>query len=137
MYLSFDPGHTTGWAKFSPNGEQTGIGEVTGLDGLAQFMRQLDPAEVRVIIIEEYRVRGPANIHQGSKVETIQAIGIIKGWAYGNQAKIVEQPAHIKPIAYRFANMQPAKRKALSHRLDAEAHGIYYLVTNKIIQPRR
>jgi hypothetical protein len=66
----------------------------------------------------------------GSKLETVQVIGVIRGWAFSNKAEIVMQQPQIKKIAEKFAGFEVKGPHDKTHWQDALLHGIYYL--NKI-----
>lgn len=135
-YLAFDPGVSTGWASFDESGEVTAKGIVRGLDNLIDFLA--DREEIpRVVIYEGYRVFGhKAKAHIGSKVETVQAIGMIKVYASKWGAKLVEQPSSILAIAQLWSGVRLPSNHDKSHDIAAYNHGVYYLQKNNIRKSR-
>lgn len=133
MYLSFDPGEVTGWAEFDAHGEINDTGQIEGgVQGITGFLMELD-RPVHTVIIESYMVR-PDNhsvkANVGSKMETVQVIGVIRGWAFTKKATIIMQPPAIKKIAEAMAGFEVKGDHKNTHWQDAVLHGIYYL--NKI-----
>lgn len=132
-YLAFDPGHTTGYAIFNNEGDIVDWGDLKGLRELSAFLGTQD--RPNGVIYEEYRVRGDrggisANV--GSRLETVQAIGVIKAKCFEWEIEPVEQPAQIKKIAEMWSKHKPTGSHDKSHKVDAFNHGVYYLVKNKI-----
>lgn len=133
-YVSFDPGHTTGYAVFNIEGQPIDWGDLVGLEELHGFLANLD--RPNAVIYEGYRVRGDprglkANV--GSTQETVQAIGVIKAKCFEWEIEPVEQAAQIKSIAEIWSKHKPKGAHKNSHKVDAYNHGIYFLVSNKII----
>lgn len=134
-YLAIDPGHTSGWATFDQDGVFRAWGQLAGLDDLDDFLLALSPKPCTVIV-EEYRLYKSKAIQQsGSKLETVQAIGVIKTHARRWKAAVIEQRADIKAIAEKWSG-HSAKGipHSQSHKVDAMNHGTYFLVKNHIIQ---
>lgn len=143
-YIAFDPGHTTGWASFGPDGlpkrlEGTRLimGQIAGQKGLYDLLDAVR-THPRVVICEEYVILDYN--HFGEKVETIQTIGILKSFAFRWNARWIEQSRTIKPIAYGMAkslapHIKAQGAKGDSHRKDAFAHGVYYLTKQRILKP--
>jgi hypothetical protein len=142
MFLALDPGHTTGWAFLGAQGysedlEPHGLsfGQVKGQEALWRHLRAIR-VPPSVIIYETYRVR-PGVSHNGSEIETIQNIGIIKAYAYEINAKLVKQEPTVKKMGYGWIQMAEATNHRDSHRRDALAHATYYVMTNEIREIRR
>lgn len=134
-YLIFDPGVSTGWARFDEFGNVSDKGICRGLDALSDFLEECEPATV--VVYESYRVfKHKANAHIGSKVEAAQAIGMIKAKARKWNAKTVEQPANILPIAAMWSGVELPKNHKISHDIAAYNHGVYYLQKNGIRKSR-
>jgi len=133
MYAAFDPGNTTGWATFDVHGKIMDHGQITdGVEGVTSFIMELEFTP-RVVIIESYMVRPDdhsikANV--GSKMETVQVIGVLRGWAYAKKAEVVMQQPQVKKIAELQAGFKVKGAHKDSHWQDAVLHGVYYL--NKI-----
>ena len=134
-YLALDPGHTTGWATFDEDGNSSAVGQVKGLEGLHTFLSNITP-HPEIIIFENFKLFGwKAAQQSGSQLETVQAIGVIKAACFGWGRIPFDQNPNIKPIAERYSGVKANKNHAESHKDDAYNHGIYYLVTNKLINP--
>lgn len=142
-YLALDPGEKRqGWAKFNEEGTTIGFGKITGdLDNFMDWLEGLDPPP-KVIIYENYRVN-PTIKHGFSKVPTVQLIGMIKRFAKKAKIEIHEQNNGVLPIGLRYAGFfdryyhaNGKKKKHVDDEHAALAHGIYYLVKNKIREHR-
>lgn len=134
MYLSFDPGKVTGWAKFTDDGEVAASGQAD-LDTLIDLCTEWAITEEKIIavIYEEFVVfKHKAKHFAGSRMEASQAIGIIKGLARRTGADLVVQGSDIKPMAQRFTQVKPPSDHAQSHWVDAFNHGAYYLINQGI-----
>lgn len=137
MYLSFDPGKVTGWARFNNQGKVLEMGQVS-LEELVECVELLldqhnvdDPIEA--VIYEDFVVfKHKAQKMAGSRMEASQAIGLIKGLAQRAGCKIVKQNSSIKPIAERWTQVKPPSDHAQSHQIDAYNHGKYYLINEGI-----
>lgn len=131
MILAFDPGETTGWAEFDIHGKIVDHGQITnGVEGLTGWLMEYDKP-VHTVIYESYMVRPDSHSLQanvGSKMETVQAIGVIRGWAFTKKAEIVAQQPQIKKIAELQAGFKVKGDHKNSHWQDAVLHGVYYLV---------
>lgn len=133
-YLSFDPGDSSGWAGFNSDGTLADFGTCIGLDALTD---QVQIMSAKVYVIEEYRLyRQKALQQSGSKLLTVQAIGIIKAEARRNRAKVVEQPAAIKKVAEMWTGYKPSGDHKHSHFIDAINHGLYYLHKEGIVETK-
>jgi hypothetical protein len=135
-YLVFDPGLSTGWASFNQEGEITSKGILRGLDELISFLSDREDYP-DVVIYEGYRVFGhKAKAHIGSKVEAVQAIGMIKVYASRWKAEIVEQPSSILSIAQLWSGVRLPSNHDKSHDIAAYNHGVYYLQKSGIRKSR-
>lgn len=133
MYLAFDPGETTGWAEFNDEGECKAYGQLSFDELIAKCEDWRGTPELKTVIIEEFVVfNHKARKFAGSRMKTSQAIGIIKSMAHANGAKVVEQPANIKPIAQKWTQIKPPSDHSQSHWVDAFNHGAYYLIKQNI-----
>lgn len=86
-------------------------------------------------VLEEYRVRNHKFNHQNSKVETIQVIGDIKGYARRHGIEVVEQPSHILGTAAKWARVTLPSGHTPDH-MSAYLHGFYYLRKNNLIKSK-
>lgn len=144
-YLAIDPGETSGWAWFDENGIcrspnpgviTAGFGQIRGQELLTYWLEEL-PVPPKVLIYEEYKILGEAQIHFGKEVPTIQNIGIIKSYAFRNDIELVKQSTDKKRLGYGWAQIKKAGNHSDSHRRDAYAHGFFYLVTHQIVTVTR
>ena len=131
MYLAFDPGEVTGWAEFTAHGEIADSGQIdNGVEGVTSFLMGYDKP-LHTVIIESYMVR-PDNhsvkANVGSKMETVQVIGVIRGWAFTKKAEIVMQQPQVKKVAELHAGFKVKGDHKNTHWQDAVLHGVYYLV---------
>lgn len=124
MYLALDPGMTTGFAIFSEEGEIIWIGE-KDMSRMDEWLETLG-GDFKAIILESYSLY-PHVPQMYSKMETVQVIGKIKSWAHKRGIPIVEQAPELRKIGYKYMGKKIPSKKADSHRLDALAHGVYFL----------
>ncbi len=142
--LGIDPGETTGWAYLAGQGipvadtrNRLHMGQVKGLDRLIPFLEGLDPVPT-VIVFERYVIEELTRNQNSGEIETIQAIGVIKSYALRNRIKIVGQLRNVKPQDYAWhPTVRSPGAKENSHRRDAHAHAVYYLVMNKLMKIQR
>ena len=142
-FLALDPGETTGWAFLGPEGfpaipkpHGASMGQIAGQQPLRRWLRALQEPP-SVIIYESFRIRGHYKNHFGQEHETIQNIGIIKSYYYdlidmGFEVELVKQDPTRKRMGYGWAGLKESGDHSQSHRKDAMAHGVYYVVTKKI-----
>lgn len=144
LFLGIDPGETTGWAlagpqmiPVTPYGQLGSMGQVGGLMALTAFLEDLSPIP-DIIVFERYVVsRLDSEINTGEH-ETIQAIGVVKSYAFRNNIELVAQLRTVKPQGYAWHHTitRPGS-KVDSHRRDAHAHLCYYQTTHKLYTPKR
>lgn len=130
MYLAFDPGKTTGWARFSDEGEAVGYGQLN-LDELIEYTNSVlaEDETIQAVIVEDWLLfKKKAAQQVGSRMEASQAIGILKKLATDAGAKFVLQPSNIKSIAEKWTQIKPVGSHANSHWVDAFNHGAFYLI---------
>jgi RNase H-fold protein (predicted Holliday junction resolvase) len=134
MYLAIDPGgKRTGWAYFDGEGKLVSQGIVdTGEDfkDLAKMLRNMSPT---TIVMEKFRLYPFKSQAQAwSALREVQVAGAVKMFAELNTTEIVEQPANILGIGFKFQGKTKPAHPA--DDMSARAHGIYYLVTNNVIK---
>src|SRR5690348_111747 len=136
MYLSYDPGKTTGWAKFADDGSAQEYGQVD-LDDLLMHCEiikhnhQDDP--VRALIVEDFVLfKHKAQQQTGSKMEAAQAIGILKALASAVGCPFILQDPKIKKIAAMQTQVFPTGAHKNTHWVDAFNHGAYWLIEQGI-----
>lgn len=131
--VAFDPGHSIGVATWNDNYEPTGMFAVSQ-EQLDDLLPELATAEIWVI--EEYRVRNSKFNHENSKVDTIQVIGDIKGWARRHgRIRIVEQRSADRLIGAKWAHIKVPKGH-MPDDMSAFCHGYYYLRKNNLIKSK-
>ena len=136
MYLAYDPGKTTGWARFSDAGEAVSYGQVD-LDELMEHLDEMafEREEIKAVIVEDWLLFKKKAVQQvGSRMEASQAIGILKKFAKDNNAEFILQPSNVKSIAQKWTQLKPVGSHANSHWVDAFNHGAYYLINAGIRQ---
>lgn len=133
MYLAFDPGKTTGWARFNDDGSSHSYGQVTIDELIAKCEEWKAEDEFNnlliAVIVEDYVLfKRKAAAQVGSRMETSQAIGVLKTLASATGAKFVLQPSNIKSTAEKWTQLFPPSNHKNSHWVDAFNHGAYYLI---------
>lgn len=130
ILIAFDPGKTTGVAKFV-HGEVQEMNQIH-IDDFPKFMdRVRDECQGEVVFLfENFRLFSwKAKQQSGSTMEASQIIGMIKMVAAGMGADIQEQSPQIKPVAQKWTGVIPPKNHANSHQVDAYNHGVYWLIS--------
>ncbi len=138
MYLAIDPGKgkkpSIGVARFSATGEATEVTQMT-FDKFVDYLETL--TEVKICIYEEYVIfRRMAQKHAGSRVETVQTIGVIKSWAHRNGVQLVPQKADILATAQKISQVFLPSNHAASHQWSAFNHGYWYLFNKGIVKSK-
>jgi len=136
--LCFDPGHTTGYARFDGY-KLTGFGELVTKPIEAAVITLQDAmalAEPDTVVMESYTVyQWKAQQHGGSELLTARVIGCIETLCVQQFIpRIIKQPAH---IAKGFCKDSKLKQWGLyqpgmRHARDAIRHGCYYLLFGAI-----
>lgn len=136
MYIAFDPGLTTGVAYFNEKGETELLVQIKGIEEFYVWLHTFD-RPFDYMIYEAY-VINPKVDHGGDEVPAAQIIGIIRGFAYANEKILIKQLAYNKVPGYTFLGKKYVKGKKTKtiHQEDAESHGAYYLVKNRIMKPK-
>lgn len=112
-YLSVDPGITTGITFWSGDGQPLHYNEID----IPNFHLVLDVCEnygqLTRIIVEEFRLYQHLAIAQsGSRLETVQVIGMLKRSSYKMGLQdVVEVRADVKEIAAKWSGMSIPKGK--------------------------
>lgn len=135
-YVALDPGETTGWAKFDETGEILALGHVTQMD-LAKWLDVHIVRGLKAVIIEEYRNYAHKQQRKWSRNQTSKNEGAIEQVCNMREIPFFLQPASVKVIGYKMAGLGAApSNHSISHQYDAVAHGVYWLTTRKIRDPR-
>lgn len=142
--LAIDPGETTGYATLDLTGMsgkplsngQMPYGQIEGLRSLSRFLYTLGKDEFDVIVIEGYTVlptKVAANI--GSTLETVQAVGVCKSFAYVSNTEFHISSPTKNPIYAKWSGMNPSKMGSHSktHWVYAYNHGYGYMVEKGLI----
>lgn len=130
MYLAYDPGKTTGWARFNDDGTIHSTGQVD-LSGLLTHLADMrdDGEPIKAIIYETFVLfKHKAQQQTGSKMEASQAIGMIKTLHNETGCSLIEQAPNVKYIAQKWSGVKPPSNHADSHWVDAFNHGVFFLV---------
>jgi hypothetical protein len=127
MYLvSFDPGETTGVAEFNEEGDLRKAGQFRFKE-LVDYCENL--SNVEYIVCEDFRIRrSKATKFVGNRMETIQAIGVIRAAAQRLEAEFILQDSSILPIAQKWTQVPLPKDHSASHWISAFNHGAYWLI---------
>lgn len=134
MYLAFDPGETTGLAEFDHYGELV-FKDQLRFNDLVDYCRDYDKV-LHAVIVEDFKILGPkAKSFIGNRMETIQAIGVIRAMALQRNCEYVLQDRGIKGIAVKLTGLKPVGPHSQSHWIDAYNHGCYYLIRQGIRKP--
>lgn len=140
VLLSFDPGHTTGYAVFVGHElsefsqlETKSIPQATEVIG--DLFKKVGPD---VVIVEDYRIyKWKTEHHGGSTVLTARVIGCIETIATQHMTNVViKQPAH---TAKGFVTDKRLKEWAfyepgMKHARDAIRHACYFILFGAIRQ---
>lgn len=126
-YLGVDPGKggvdSIGYAIVTDDATLIEMGQLT----FPQFVMALETMAKKYEFIgcvyETYRVfRKKAKAHIGSKVETVQSIGVLKSWALRNNIPVAEQNPDILSIAERHFQIKLPEDHTISHQFSALLH---------------
>ncbi|PHS13501.1 MAG: hypothetical protein COA78_07115 [Blastopirellula sp.] len=131
--LSFDPGHTTGWAFFANNTLQA-YGQIntktmdTAPHNIMELFVKYDPTQ---IVFEDYRIyKGLAEHHEGSSVQTIHVIGAIEtlcAFKFLPYSKRMAAPVKNFCTDKKLTDWG-FKKKGMRHAMDAIRHGCYQIL---------
>lgn len=139
MWLTVDPGETTGWALWDKD-----ILIDMGQDPLWKFIDRVDldlqgkdPA-LQAIVCEDF-VLYPWEAQNlvWDKFRTVRGIGALQLLARQHHIPFIEQGAKIKEaaVAAGAEHLFVTPRHENRHANDAIMHGVYYLALNKNIPP--
>jgi hypothetical protein len=136
-YLFLDPGASTGIATFDDNALPDKQVIVRGLDDLTDWLTKNGP--FTVVVFEDFRLFShKAKQLAGSRMDAVQAIGIIK--AIARQWDVIptaQQPqCHKLGQLYPGGSMYSGKHDDNHHRV-AFNHGIYYLTKHGLTPGRK
>lgn len=137
MYLAIDPGagniDSIGLAVFYNTGDLMDMRQCT----FKQFVDCLDSlVDIHQVICEDYVIwNKKAKAHIGSRVETAQTIGALRGWAMSNGNIPIEfqESSILKPAEKLFQIQMPADHR-VSHQFSALLHGMWNLYHKGLIK---
>ena len=130
MILVVDPGDTTGVAVFRPDGE---LMEKLQVD-FEGFMKFIAEYGVTRIVVEDYRLRKGKQAQQtGSRFQAVQVIGALKYHAFLHNIEFELASVQAKTMGAMYSGVKPPSDHKKSHEIDAYNIGIYWLVSNRII----
>jgi len=141
--LSVDPGKHSGWAAWevisgSPKLSKMGVTEDEShmLDLLvANLWDDFDQ-----IVYEDYIIRPPKVNkgwgHEWNSAPALHIIGALELYARLHSIKLKSQPASILPVGCGYIGYSYRKGVHVPNNISAIAHGAYWLVKNKLAQPR-
>lgn len=134
-YLAIDPGETSGWASFTRDGTPITFNQIKGREPVYNLLKEQQP---QCLIVEDFSIfPWKSGDLPFNDLETVRLIGSIEFWAYQQHVPLTLQAPNIKDIGYKWSGTAKAKNHAMSHKLDAYVHGIYYLVKNNILTHTR
>lgn len=131
MILAIDPGETSGWATFTPEGNFVSRGQMNFdemLDALSIVER------ITVFVLETY-THDPGRQKRGSTFKTVQIIGAIKLRARQLGAEVAMVGREAKTMGAIYTGEEPPRNHKLSHEVDAKNLGTYWLVTERGMDP--
>ncbi len=131
MILVVDPGDTTGYALFYDDGELYEKGQ-------ADFNKMLEMLSnvihIERIVVEDYRLRAGKQAQQtGSRFQAVQVIGALKYHAYLHNIKFELATVQAKTLGSMYSGVKPPSDHKKSHEVDAYNIGIYWLVSNGVV----
>lgn len=148
--IAFDPGKTTGIAvcQFNAEGKFDGWVEVDQVnindmpDWFVKFNERHEKDKLRVVVYEKFiTYRQYAQRQVGSTQPASQVIGMVKMFASGKGLStktnsLVEQPADVLKVGYRWMDERQPSDHSKSHMPDARAHMYYWMVQKNKAEPK-
>lgn len=149
ILYSFDPGKTTGFAKWilDDGGKNdftmpVSFGELSIVQ-LYKFLDDLTWDEVVndiAFIYENYRIRNNPKHrgfnHQWNTGDTLRVIGAIEFRAYQMQIPIHSQEPNVRSVGAGFSGLAHDPNKHDKDHISAMKHGYYYMVKSGKMKPR-
>lgn len=141
-YLAFDPGSTIGYAYFDSDGISTATGQYSYPELLEKLhLLSQAPKEVlndMVIIVENFELLPHkamlvAQNKVARKLEVSKAIGALEIFAKLNNSVFVLQPPEKNTLAKIWTGLDANVNHSKSNWKSAYNHGIWYLVSNKLV----
>ena len=135
-YLAYDPGYTTGFVKFTNDGEAADWEQFTLEEAPDHFERmrvlhEEDP--ILAVIYEKYILWKRKALQQsGSNLPASQVVGMIKQLASFAGVEPVGQDSNILGTAQKIVGMKMPSNHAQSHWVSAYLHGGMWLINQGI-----
>lgn len=140
--LAFDPGGTTGWARYkadkivSPDGvaeyfnEKWEFGHLEGdHHSKLVFLIEFSRTEIFHLVTESFEFRQGTTRRTGLDLSSKEYIGVMKHWCQENDVKLNQQTAALAKV---FVTDKKLKAMDLwsknKHSRDAARHLIFYMV---------
>lgn len=133
MILVVDPGDTNGIAIFFANGENVSKFQCN-FDQLADGLQTMQ--HIDTVIVEDYRLRKGKQAQQtGSRFQAVQTIGMLKFYAKQRGAQFILANVQAKTMGEIYSGVKPPSNHSKSHEIDAYNIGIWWFVSEGIIEP--
>lgn len=139
--LAVDPGESNGWAILDYTAEGGIVPVATGTTRKEEFYKALDEKlldSVNFLVVEDFTVRpnyAKSGAFDWDRMSACQVIGAIHFISTTRAIPMLLQSASVKPVGYGFLGKEYRKGAKNVHHLDAQAHGVYYLVTRLKAKP--
>ena len=131
MILVVDPGDTTGFALFRDNGIFIAKDQAN-FEDMLQILH--DTRHIERIVVEDYRLRAGKQAQQtGSRFQAVQVIGALKYHAFLHDVQFELASVQAKTLGSMYSGVKPPSDHKKSHEIDAYNIGIYWLVSQGII----
>ena len=148
MICTFDPGGTTGWARWCDDdeGEPIVVAGQLEFDELIYSVEDLDFEPDDVIVAERFTINAQT-VRKSQQTTALEVIGYLRAVALTNKLDFVLQPPADAKRFTQVGNNKHARLDILGwtqrpladndHANDALRHLVLYLVKNKIMEPPR
>lgn len=136
MITAWDPGKTTGFAIWSPEGELRELGQCD-INDMVTTWRRLESThgKITAVIYEDFRLFAKkARQQTGSNMPASQVIGMLRTLAELSDAHETVQPANIKDIAIKWSGVARPLDHSATHSIDAYLHGFYWMKRQGIVK---
>ena len=134
LYISLDPGQTTGYATFDKDGNIKDMEYLVLNEVRERFERDLWDAIA--VICEDWRLDPKrAMAFSWSQMPECKLIGWLEGVCFMKNIPFILQAAGVKPTGYKHWGRKPLpKSNPLNHAYDAIVHGREYLIKQGVLQ---
>jgi hypothetical protein len=134
MYLSIDPGLTTGYALFNTDGILMRSGQIKGICEFGEVlenMLKVHDEDLEAILFETFKIFPNVPLG-GSDVPAARAIGVMQWLAYKHAVRTIGVDPKYRKIGYAWSGLKKPANHAISHASDAVAIGEFWLRKNKV-----